>query len=122
MNKLLAVIAFILVVIFLFSRPSCSQQDECVYDCTITYTVDGNPITEKIENVFLPVEYTPAYMCGNGVIKLMGSGPGNYQIPYANIITTNQTVAVQDFQYTLIRKCKTSRWNGHEIKPKDNKK
>ena len=119
-------IALILFILIFFGMGSilvaCTPIDESVYECTITYTVDGNVITEKIENVVLPDVDTPAYSCGDGKINLVGFGPGNYQILYSNIITTNQKVTVQDFDYKLIRKYKASRWDGHELKPRNKKK
>lgn len=116
MKDSIALILFILIFFGMCSVPACTPIDESVYECTITYTVNGNTISEKIENVVLPDIYTPAYSCGDGKIKLIGSGPGNYQMPYSDIITTHQKVTVQDFEYKLIRTYKASRWDGRELK------
>ena len=118
MKESLSIIGFITFLWLLFSLPSCKGRDTSLYECSITYTVNGNQITEKIDGIELPSDYIPAYCCGNGKIALVGLGRGSYQIYYKDIIKTSQDLAVQSFDYKLIRSYKTSYMDGHELKRK----
>ena len=115
MKESLSIIGFIAFLWLLFSIPSCKGRETSLYECTITYTINGIPVTETFDDVELSSDYVPAYSCGGGRILLIGAGTGSYQYPYCEIINTSQELAVQDFDYKLIRSYRASRWTGREI-------
>lgn len=117
MRESICLICFITLFIFILSIPGCRPIETDVNECTISYTIGDSPsvFTETIM-MDMPDMYTPAYTCGNGLIKLVGSGPGSYQMPYKTIYEGDQPVRVIDFNYHFVRHYKASRWDGHELK------
>ena len=117
MKESLTLIGVITAIFLFICAPACTPIDHSVYRCSITYTLDKAQHTTTM-TMDIPSMYVPAYSCGNGKIKLIGVGPGDYQWYYKDIYAGPLDATVQKFDYTFIRSYKASRWDGHELKNK----
>ena len=117
MKKSLTLLGVITAILLFICAPACTPSDKSEYRCTIVYTLDGAQHSTTVTASF-PSDYVPAYSCGGGKIKLVGVGPGEFQVRIQDIYVGNLPASVQKFDYTLIRTYKASRWDGHELKRK----
>ena len=109
MKKLLIIFGILLCMC------SCTY-DVTVYECTISYTIEGKQITET-HTVDMPSIYVPSYRFGLGSLEIIGSGYSTSR-PYTTIYQGSLNVKVTDFDYKTIRTYTASKWDGHEIKIK----
>lgn len=113
MKKIIVLISIIVCLCFC----ACTPINTSVYNCTITYTLGDNQYTETIM-MDVPSMYVPAYSCGNKKIKVLGVGSDDYQFSYKTVYSGELPIAVQSFDYTLVRTYRASRLNGRELKNK----
>ena len=113
MKKIIVLISIIMCLCFC----ACTPINTAVYNCTITYTIGDNQYTETII-MDVPAMYTPVYSCGNKQITVIGAGSGKYQLRYKTVYSGELPIAVQSFDYTLVRTYKASSFDGHELKNK----
>lgn len=111
MKKLFLLVGFLLYI----CSCSCSI-DETVYEYSISYTIEGNPVSET-HKVDMPSVYVPSYVSRPGCIQIIGSY-GMNSMTYATIYKGTLDVKVTNFDYKVIRSYKASKWDGHELKSK----
>ena len=115
MKKIIAyAIVELLIVGSFFCLTSCGSYTEKEYRCEIAYTIGGVEYSDVV-TIKAPDGYVPVYAEGNGSIIIDIFPNGN---PFIRTVVYNgkQDVRVNDFNYTLVRTYKASRWNGKEIK------
>lgn len=114
MKEFLTLLGFIVAGILLMSLPSCGSIDTTDYRCTITYSLGEGEFTET-STISMNADIVPAYVCGPGMLKIVGVSNG-YSGTYKTVYSGSITPTVKDFKYTTVRKYKTSRFDGHELK------
>ena len=106
----------LLLILSLALFSSCGSYTENEYRCEIAYAIGGVEYSDVV-TIKAPDGYVPVYAEGNGSIVIDIFPNGN---PFIRTVVYNgkQDVRVSDFNYTLVRTYKASRWNGKEIKKK----
>lgn len=106
-----------LIVLFCLLLYLCScTMDKTVYECNISYTINGNPVTETFQ-LNMASSYVPSYRLDQKSLTIIGSS-GSSSLTYKTIYRGSLDVKVTEFDYKIVRSYKASKWDGHELKSK----
>lgn len=87
-----------------------------VYECNISYTINGNPVTETFQ-LDMASSRVPSYRLDQKSLTIIGAS-GNSSLTYKTIYRGSLYVKVTEFDYKIVRSYKASKWDGHELKSK----
>lgn len=106
-----------LILLFglLFCLCSCTM-DMTVYECNISYTINGSPVTETFQ-LDMSSSCVPSYRLDQKSLTIIGSS-GSSSLIYKTIYRGSLDVKVKEFDYKIVRSYKASQLDGHELKRK----
>lgn len=88
-----------------------------VYECNISYTINGNPVTETFQ-LDMSSSCVPSYRLDQKSLTIIGSSGSSSSLTYKTIYRGSLDVKVKEFDYKIVRSYKGSQWDGHELKSK----